>query len=82
MSTFLNNSSFPFFQCNTNNTQNLADKKSYKLVWSDFIKGTVHTKAFNHMKGTQKGIDYKLPDCEDVFMFMALSGQQIKLISL
>lgn len=33
----------------------------------DKIYGTVHTKAYNHSIGTQKGGEVTIPDCEDEF---------------
>lgn len=45
----------------------------------DSIKGTVHTRAFNHMKRTQKGQYYKLPDCESNFHVYGINWTQEKI---
>jgi len=38
----------------------------------DTVYGTVHTKAFNHKIGTQKGGQIYLPNCEDTFHTYAI----------
>lgn len=45
----------------------------------DSIKGTIHTKAFNHMIRTQKGESYYIPDCEDEFHVYGLNWSQESL---
>ena len=45
----------------------------------DSIKGTVHTKSFNHIKKTQQGLDFKLPDCEDEFHTYGIDWTEEKM---
>lgn len=45
----------------------------------DSIKATVHTGAFNHMRGTQKGKYHALPDCEDVFHIYGIDWTEEKI---
>jgi len=46
----------------------------------DSIYGTIHTQAYNHMKGTQKGGNMYLPDAEDAFHIYTLEWTKDKMI--
>lgn len=43
------------------------------------IHGTVHTEAFNHMKGTQKGAQVFVPTCSDEFHIYAIDWKEDKI---
>ncbi len=45
----------------------------------DTIHGTVHTQAFNHNIGTQKGELIQIPDCEEQFHVYALEWSEQKI---
>jgi beta-glucanase (GH16 family) len=45
----------------------------------DSVKSTVHTGAFNHMRGTQKGKYYTLPDCEEAFHVYGIDWTEEKI---
>jgi beta-glucanase (GH16 family) len=43
------------------------------------VHGTVHTEAFNHTKGTQKGKTIPVPDCSEDFHVYAIDWQEDKI---
>jgi beta-glucanase (GH16 family) len=43
------------------------------------IHGTVHTEAFNHRKGTQKGKQITVPDCSEAFHVYAIDWTEDKI---
>jgi beta-glucanase (GH16 family) len=43
------------------------------------VHGTVHTAAFNHVKGTQLGKQQVVPDCSEAFHVYAIDWQQDKI---
>lgn len=43
------------------------------------IHGTVHTEAFNHTKGTQKGKQINVPDCSEAFHVYAVNWLEDKI---
>jgi beta-glucanase (GH16 family) len=43
------------------------------------VHGTVHTDAFNHTKGTQKGKTKPIPDFSDEFHVYAIDWQEDKI---
>ncbi|MFC0262230.1 glycoside hydrolase family 16 protein [Fontibacter flavus] len=43
------------------------------------IHGTVHTEAFNHIKGTQKGKQVAVPTCSEEFHVYAIDWQEHKI---
>jgi len=43
------------------------------------IHGTVHTEAFNHTKGTQKGKQINVPDCSEAFHVYAVDWLEDKI---
>ncbi|RPA70465.1 glycoside hydrolase family 16 protein [Cyclobacteriaceae bacterium YHN15] len=43
------------------------------------VHGTVHTEAFNHTKGTQKGKTIPVPDCSEEFHVYAINWQEDKI---
>jgi beta-glucanase (GH16 family) len=43
------------------------------------VHGTVHTEAFNHTKGTQKGKTIPVPDCSEEFHIYAIDWQEDKI---
>ncbi len=45
----------------------------------DSIGGTVHTKAYNHIVGTQRGMDFYVPDCEDAFHVYGINWTNEKM---
>ncbi|UJP65144.1 glycoside hydrolase family 16 protein [Mongoliitalea daihaiensis] len=43
------------------------------------VHGTVHTESFNHMRGTQKGMQVELPTCSDEFHVYAIDWTEDKI---
>jgi beta-glucanase (GH16 family) len=43
------------------------------------VHGTVHTEAFNHIKGTQKGMQITVPDCSETFHIYAVDWKEDKI---
>lgn len=43
------------------------------------VHGTVHTEAFNHRRGTQKGAQVKVPNCSEEFHVYAIDWSEDKI---